>query len=113
VSTRSPKTAKRSFFPKINKIGASRIATTSGHRQTTETFSHQQWRNSNPGNNSNRNKMTCIFCQKQGHQQEECRKRINSNQPCLDSNSKPFWPKINMTENGALIEALQDQDFQY
>jgi hypothetical protein len=52
----------------------------------------QQWR-SNPGNNSNRNKMTCIFCQKQGHRQEECRKRINTNQPCLDSNGKNFWLK--------------------
>jgi len=50
----------------------------------------QQWRSnlSNLGNNSNRNKMTCIFCRKQGHRQEECRKRINANQPCLDSNGK-------------------------
>ncbi len=43
-----------------------------------------QWRNNNPGNNSNLNKMTCIFCRKQGHRQENCRKRNNSNQPCLD-----------------------------
>ncbi len=55
------------------------------------TNNQQQWR-SNPGNNSNRNKMTCIFCWKQGHRQEECRKRINANQPCLDSNGKNFWP---------------------
>ncbi len=26
-----------------------------------------QWRNNNPGNNSNRNNMMCIFCRKQGH----------------------------------------------
>jgi hypothetical protein len=38
VSMQSPKTARRSFFPKINKIGASRIAKTSGHRTTTETI---------------------------------------------------------------------------
>jgi hypothetical protein len=72
----------------------------------------QQWR-PNPGNNSNRNKMTCIFCRKQGHKQEDCRKRINANQPCLDLSGKPFWPKINTTENGAPIQALQDQDFQF
>jgi hypothetical protein len=72
----------------------------------------KQWR-PNPGNNSNRNKMTCIFCQKQGHKQEDCRKRINSNQPCLDLSGKPFWPKINTTENSAPIQALQDQDFQF
>jgi hypothetical protein len=72
----------------------------------------QQWR-PNPGNNSNRNKMTCIFCRKQGHKQEDCRKRINANQPCLDLSGKPFWPKINLTENGAPIQSLQEQDFQF
>ncbi len=66
----------------------------------------QQWRNNNPGNNSNCIKMTCIFCRKQGHRQEDCRKRINSNQPCLDSNGKPFWPKVNTTETGTPIQAL-------
>jgi hypothetical protein len=30
--------------------------------------------------------MTCSFCRKLGHRQEDCRKRINSNQPCVDSN---------------------------
>jgi hypothetical protein len=73
----------------------------------------QQWRNNNPGNNSNRNKMMCIFCRKQGHPQEDCRKRINSNQPCLDLSGKPFWPKVNMTDTGAPIQALQDLDFQF
>jgi hypothetical protein len=72
----------------------------------------QQWR-PNPGNNSNRNKMTCIFCRKQGHKQEDCRKRINANQPCLDLSGKPLWPKINLTENDAPIQSLQEQDFQF
>jgi hypothetical protein len=31
----------------------------------------------------------------------------------LDLSGKPFWPKINTTENGAPIQALQDQDFQF
>jgi hypothetical protein len=78
----------------------------------------QQWRsvstnNSSPGNNSNRNKTTCIFCKKLGHRQEDCQKRINANQPCLDSSGKTFLPKINTTDNGAPIQALQDQDFQF
>jgi hypothetical protein len=73
----------------------------------------QQWRNNKPGDNFNRNKMTCIFCRKQEYQQEDCTKSINSNQPCLDCNGKSFWPKINMTKNGAPIQALQDQGFQY
>ena len=78
----------------------------------------QQWRsgpnsNSGPGNNSNRNKTTCIFCKKLGDRQEDCQKRINANQPCLDTSGKTFWPKINTTNNGAPIQALQDQDFQF
>jgi hypothetical protein len=73
----------------------------------------QSWRNNNPGNNSNKNKMTCIVCRKQGHRQEECRKRINTNQPYLDLNCKSFWPKINTAYNGAPIQALQNQDFQF
>jgi hypothetical protein len=56
------------------------------------------WRNNNPGNNSNRNKMTYIFCRKQGHRQEDCRKTINANQPCPDFNGKALWPKINITD---------------
>jgi hypothetical protein len=57
--------------------------------------------------------MTCIFCRKQGHCQEDCRKRIISNQPCLDSNGKPFWPKFNMTDTGAPILALLEPGFQF
>jgi hypothetical protein len=78
----------------------------------------QQWRsgpnnNSGPGSNANRNKTTCIFCKNLGHRQEDCRKRINANKPCLDLSGKPFWPKINTTDNSAPIQALQDQDFQF
>jgi len=47
--------------------------------------------------------------QKQGDKQDDCRKRINANQPCLDLSGKPFWPKVNTTENGAPI---RDQVFQ-
>ncbi len=44
------------------------------------------WRNPNQqpsGNNSNRNKQVCVFCKIPNHRQEECRKRINANKPCL------------------------------
>jgi len=41
----------------------------------------QQWRSNNPGNNSNKNNKTCSFCRRLGHCQEECRKRMNANQP--------------------------------
>jgi hypothetical protein len=87
-------------------------------QNTYRSNNQQSWRsgsnnNSGPGNNSNRNKTTCIFCKKLGHRQEDYRKRINANQPCQDSSGKTFWPKINTTDNGAPIQALQDQDFQF
>jgi hypothetical protein len=73
----------------------------------------QQWRSNNPGNNSNKNSKTCSFCRRLGHRQEECRKRMNANQPCIDANGKTFWPKINTTDAGTPIQSLQEQDFQF
>jgi len=73
----------------------------------------QQWRSNNPGNNSNKNNKKCSFCRRLGHHQEECRKRMNANQPCIDANGKTFWPKINTTDAGAPIQSLQEQDFQF
>jgi hypothetical protein len=82
-------------------------------QQPNNYRSNQQWRSNNPGNNSNRNTKTCSFCRRMGHRQEECRQRMNANQPCIDANGKTFWPKINTTDAGAPIQSLQDQDFQF
>ncbi len=35
--------------------------------------------------NTNRNGKYCYFCKIQGHQKEECRKRIKENKPCWDT----------------------------
>ncbi len=68
------------------------------------------------GNNSNKNGQTCIFCKMQGHHQEECRKRMKANKPCLDSNGHPFWPKVNATDgnptNSVDVPSFTFQDFQ-
>jgi len=78
------------------------------------------WRNPNqpqPGSNSNRNKQICVFCKIPNHRQEECRKRINANKPCLDTNGRPFWPKINAAtdtnpgQNPAPIQSIEDFQF--
>ena len=82
-------------------------------QQNNNYRNNQQWRSNNPGNNSNRNNKTCSFCRRMGHRQEECRQRMNANQPCIDANGKTFWPKINTTDAGAPIQSLQDQDFQF
>jgi hypothetical protein len=82
-------------------------------QQQNNNFNNQQWRSSNPGNNSNRNNKNCSFCRRQGHRQEECRQRMNANQPCIDADGKTFWPKLNTMDPGAPIQSLQDQDFQF
>ncbi len=82
-------------------------------QQQNNNFNNQQWRSYNPGNNSNRNNKNCSFCQRQGHRQEECRQRMNANQPCIDAEGKTFWPKLNTMDPGAPIQSLQDQDFQF
>ena len=78
------------------------------------------WRNPNqpqPGSNSNRNKQICVFCKIPNHRQEECRKRINANKPCLDTNGRPFWPKVNAAtdtnpgQNPAQIQSIEDFRF--
>jgi hypothetical protein len=78
------------------------------------------WRNPNqqqPGSNSNRNKQICVFCKIPNHRQEECRKRINANKPCLDTNGHPFWPKVNAAtdtnpgQNPAQIQSIEDFRF--
>ena len=82
-------------------------------QQPNNFRNNQQWRSSNQGNNSNRNNKHCSFCRRQGHRQEECRQRMNANQPCIDADGKTFWPKLNTMDPGAPIQSLQDQDFQF
>jgi hypothetical protein len=74
------------------------------------------WRNPNQqqsGSNSN----LCVFCKIPNHRQEECRKRINANKPCLDTNGRPFWPKVNAAadahtgQNPAPIQSIEDFQF--
>ena len=106
---------QKKFYPQAQQNRGQQQRQNSRPQQQNNNYrnNQQQWRSNNRGNNSNRNKMTCSFCRKLGHRQEDCRKRINSNQPCVDSNGKTFWPKINTTETGAPIQSLQEQDFQF
>jgi hypothetical protein len=67
------------------------IITQVPHQYTARQTSLAAW-NHATGNNSKRNNVTCIFCWIPGHRQEECWKRIKENEPCLDSNGRPFWP---------------------
>jgi hypothetical protein len=50
--------------------------------------------NSNPQNNSGNGKF-CAYCKILNHSQEECRKRMRDNKPCVNNQGKLYWPKIN------------------
>jgi hypothetical protein len=108
-------THQKKFYPQAQQNRSQQQHQNSRPQQQNNSYrnNQQQWRSNNPGNNANRNKMTCSFCRKLGHCQEDCRKRINSNQPCVDCNGKTFWPKINTTDSGTPIQSLQEQDFQF
>lgn len=69
------------------------------------------------GNNSNRNKQICVYCKIPGHRQDDCRRRIADNKPCLTAGGKPYWPRkvseINNDENISDINLQKTQGFQY
>jgi hypothetical protein len=52
--------------------------------------------NSNPQGNSGNGKF-CCYCKILNHLQEECRKRMRDNKPCVTNQGKLYWPKINST----------------
>jgi hypothetical protein len=106
---------QKKFFPQGQQNRNQQQHQNTRPQQQSNSYGNnqQQWRSNNPGNNSNRNNKTCSFCRRMGHRQEEYRKRMNANQPCIDANGKTFWPKINTTDAGAPIQSLQDQDFQF
>jgi len=52
-----------------------------------------QWseRNTRKTMNDNKNWQLCYSCKRYNHPQEECRTRIQENQPCTDSRGQKYW----------------------
>ena len=48
---------------------------------------------SNSGNSGNGK--FCAYYKILNHSQEECRKRMRDNKPCVNNQGKLYWPKIN------------------
>jgi hypothetical protein len=44
------------------------------------------------------NLFKCLFCQAIGHHQDDCRKRIKANKPCVPSSGKIYWPKTKVSK---------------
>jgi hypothetical protein len=52
-----------------------------------------------PKSNASRNSKFCVYCKIMNHTQEECRKEINDNKPCVTSKGQLYWPKVNSTND--------------
>lgn len=63
----------------------------------TNTFNRQSRPNNGyqnqPKNNLRKNGVICVFCHFNGHHQEDCRRRIQQDKPCIATDGKPYWPK--------------------
>jgi len=35
----------------------------------------------------------CFYCKRFNHRQDECRTRIQDNQPCMDNKGRRYWPR--------------------
>ena len=73
-----------------------------GYRQTQTQYSQSQ-NNAQTQNNTQNNRTngpgkTCIYCRKPGHIQDFCFNRIDRGDPCIDSQGKSYWPKVNSNE---------------
>jgi len=55
--------------------------------------------NNQPKSNASRNGKFCVYGKIMNHTQEECRKRINDNKPCVTSKGQIYWPKVSSTND--------------
>jgi len=54
-------------------------------------------RSSAQATNTSRKGKFCVYCKIMNHTQQECRKRIKNNKPCVNEKGEFYWPKINST----------------
>jgi hypothetical protein len=66
-----------------------------GYRSNYNSNNHQNSKQHK--SNASRNGKFCVYCKILNHTQEECRKHINDNKPCVTSKGQLYWPKVNST----------------
>jgi hypothetical protein len=49
------------------------------------------------GSNNSRNGKFCVYFKILNHMQEECRKRMKDDKPCVNNKGQLYWPNINST----------------
>jgi hypothetical protein len=51
--------------------------------------------------NASRNGKFCVYCKIMNHSQEECRKRMRDNKPCVNNIGQLYLPKIDNIETNS------------
>jgi hypothetical protein len=67
------------------------------YRGNSDNLQNYNQNSNQPKNNFSRNGKYCVYCKMMNHAQEECRKRINDKQPCVNNKRQIYRPKINNT----------------
>ena len=68
------------------------LSSSNKQRGTKRKRSEKLWKSAKTIND-NRNRQFCYVCKRYNHRQEECRTRIQENQPCTDKQGQKYWPK--------------------
>jgi hypothetical protein len=84
-----------------------------GNQSRGQGFSRSNFNNrqnsNQPRYNTARNGKFCVYCKILNHTQEECRKCIQDNKPCVNNKEQLYWPKINSaTENTNAVQNNSD-----
>ncbi len=88
-----------------------------GNNSSSSTYrgrpqsSRGSYSGSNASNGQRNTQITCVYCKIQGHHQDDCRKRIRDNKPCISGGGKPYWPrsKVNKVDEDEQGEEPQVQ----
>ena len=81
-------------------------------RQQNSTNKTYNPNNQRMGNNSNKNGITCVYCKKQGHHQDDCRSHIRDNAPCIANSGKTYFPKkVNEVTNESTVNNISHSGF--
>jgi hypothetical protein len=66
-----------------------------GNRQNYQSYNQSN----QPKSNASGNGKFCAYCKILNHIQEDCRKQIKDNKPCITNKGQLYWPKVNSTND--------------
>ena len=97
VAAFKPQQRQQQRQQNYNRGGGNNRSRGQNYRGNSNNRQNFNQNSSQPRNNFSRNGKYCVYCKMMNHAQEECRKRINDKQPCVNNKGQMYWPKINNT----------------